>query len=125
MAALNAKQIIVFGGASLSVICCVFLVWWSWLADIDPVLEKACHKAVAKSTPFDVREFTTLDYVEGEPELGIAHGHLETRIASKQWAEVAWTCRVNPRSGQIFRAEVKAFGGAHRLNSAAAPFSMK
>lgn len=125
MAGLNTNQFAMLGGGSVSLICSALLVWWPVLVDINPALEKACHRAVAKTTPFDLREVTTHDYIEDGPELGIAHGRLESRIATKRWAEVEWTCRANPRSGQVLRAEIKELRGAHRLRPAALPSSLK
>ena len=100
----------------------VLLVSWPRLVDIEPALERACHRAVAKSTPFDLREFTTLDYLEDHSELGIAHGRLETRFASNRWAKVTWTCRVNPKNSRVFRAKVGETQGTHKLKAATVPF---
>ena len=125
MAGLNAKQTTLLGGVAASVIGCVLLAWWSTLVNIDPAFETACHRAIAKSTPSDLRDIKTIRYLEDGPRLGTLRGRLEKRVNSKRWAKVTWTCRIDPANGQVLRASVMAFGGTHRLKSAAAPFIAK
>jgi len=125
MARPNAKKLALFGGVPTFAIGCMFVAWWVWAVDIDPLLERKCHNAVANSTPFDLRDIATLAYSEQGAELGIARGRLETRYSASRWAEVGWRCRVNPRSGQVFRVEIEELQGVQRLKAAATPFKVR
>lgn len=112
------------GGAVMSILGGLAILWdqtGSRVA-INPRVEKACHDAVVQKAPLGHRAIITYSYHEEGSKLGVASGSLETQYAPNRWAQVSWTCRVNPEDRQIARIEFTLSGGGQRLKAAASSF---
>ena len=96
-------------GALALIVGMVAIPWSAGLSavDIDPKLERACHRAIERRAPLGHQDIETSTYVETAPNHGVAEGRILARYTGDQWMTFYWACHVHPMSGRVKHSEVR------------------